>query len=98
MDSEFARFLEIKPQTLATWHSRNTFDINIIYSKCYEISPDFLLTGKGEMLRNVAEKKEENPMAVELLDYKNKEIEALKEQLKECQEEKKIATNSKSNV
>jgi hypothetical protein len=37
-------------------------------------------------------------MAVELLDYKNKEIEALKEQLKECQEEKKIATNSKSNV
>jgi len=32
-DSEFARFLGIKPQTLASWHSRNTFDIDLLYAK-----------------------------------------------------------------
>lgn len=50
-DSDFARFLEIKPQTLASWYSRNTFDIELLYSKCVEINPDWLLSGKGEMLR-----------------------------------------------
>jgi len=48
---EFAVFLGIKPQTLASWHSRNVFDIEILYKKCNGISPDWLLTGKGEMLR-----------------------------------------------
>lgn len=48
---EFAEFLGIKPQTLSSWYKRNTFDIELIYSKCVEINPDWLMTGKGEMLR-----------------------------------------------
>ena len=50
-DADFARFLEIKPQTLSSWYSRNTFDIELLYSKCVEINPEWLLTGKGEMLK-----------------------------------------------
>ncbi len=51
-DAEFARFLGIKPQTLASWHSRNTFDIELIYAKCNYLNPHWLLTGEGEMLNN----------------------------------------------
>lgn len=29
-ESEFANFLGIKQNTLSTWHSRNTFDIDLI--------------------------------------------------------------------
>lgn len=50
--SDFAAFLDVKPQVLSNWISRNTFDIEIVYTKCVEINPDWLLTGKGEMLRN----------------------------------------------
>ncbi len=50
-DTEFAKFLGIKPQTLASWHSRNTYDLEILYAKCKDISPDWLFSGKGRMLR-----------------------------------------------
>lgn len=50
--SEFADFLEVKPQVLSNWVSRKTFDIEIVYTKCVDINPDWLLSGKGEMLRN----------------------------------------------
>lgn len=50
-DAEFARFLGIKPQTLASWHTRNTFDIELLYSKCVDIDANWLLSGKGEMLK-----------------------------------------------
>lgn len=51
-DADFARFLDIKPQTLSSWYSRNTFDIDLIYSKCEEIDGNWLLTGEGPMFRN----------------------------------------------
>lgn len=51
-DADFARFLGIKPQTLASWYSRNTFDIHLLYAKCKDISGDWLLTGSGEMLKD----------------------------------------------
>lgn len=50
--SQFANKLGIKPQTINTWLTRNTFDENLIYSKCEGISGDWLLNGgEGEMLR-----------------------------------------------
>ena len=51
-DADFARFLGLKPQTLSSWYSRNVFDIELLYAKCGEIDANWLLTGKGEMLRN----------------------------------------------
>ena len=50
-DAEFARFLEISPQGLASWHKRNSFDINKIEDKIPELNAAWLLTGEGEMLK-----------------------------------------------
>lgn len=51
-DAEFAKFLDIPPSTLSSWMNRNSFDYQLLISKCVEIDANWLLTGKGEMLRN----------------------------------------------
>ena len=53
--SEFARMIGVTPQAISTWISRNTFDIDIVYSKCINVSPEWLLTGEGDMLKSTAE-------------------------------------------
>ena len=50
-DAELADFLEITRQTLSNWKSRNSFDAELIYSKCGELNPAWLLTGDGPMLQ-----------------------------------------------
>ena len=50
--SQFASMLGVKPQTINTWENRNTFDAELIYSKCEIISGDWLLSGQGEMLKS----------------------------------------------
>ena len=50
-DSELADFLEITRQTLSNWKSRNSFDAELIYSKCDDLNPAWLLTGDGPMLQ-----------------------------------------------
>lgn len=47
----FARFLGIKPQTLSTWYTRNTFDLELLYFKCVGVDANWLLTGEGDMLK-----------------------------------------------
>lgn len=49
--SEFARMIGVSPQAVNTWISRNTFDIDIIYAKCINVSSEWLLTGNGPMLK-----------------------------------------------
>lgn len=51
-DSDFAVFLGITSQVLSNWKSRNTFDAELIYTKCLDINPEWLLTGQGEMLKS----------------------------------------------
>lgn len=46
----FASKLGIKPQSIHSWLIRDTFDIDLIYSKCDGISAYWLITGKGKML------------------------------------------------
>lgn len=50
--NQFANRLGVRPQTINTWLSRNTFDTELIYSKCDGISADWLLTGQGNMLKS----------------------------------------------
>ena len=50
--NHFANRLGVRPQTINTWLSRNTFDTELIYSKCEDISADWLLTGQGNMLKS----------------------------------------------
>lgn len=49
--SKFANMLDIKPQTINTWMTRKTFDAELIYSKCDNLSGDWLLSGDGEMIK-----------------------------------------------
>ena len=58
--AKFASSLGISPQTLSKWISRSTFDAELIYSVYPEISSNWLLSGKGEMLN------EENHSSVSL--------------------------------
>lgn len=53
-DSEFADFLGIKQPTVSTWRKRNTIDYELIIAKCDKIDGHWLLTGKGEMLKEPA--------------------------------------------
>lgn len=54
-DTEFSHFLGIKPNTLSNWLSRNTFDIDVIYTKCVGINADFLLSGLGDVFNKALE-------------------------------------------
>lgn len=49
--TQFANLLGITPQGLSTWIKRESFDIELIFAKCEDISADWLLTGRGEMLK-----------------------------------------------
>lgn len=51
-DADFARFLEIKPNTLSNWYVRNTMDHERVYTKCEDIDGNFILTGKEPMLKS----------------------------------------------
>ncbi len=50
-DTEFAVFLGISRQALSNWKKRKTFDTELLYSKCVQLDPSWLLTGKGGMLK-----------------------------------------------
>lgn len=52
--AKFAQKLGLKPQTINGWIIRNTFDAELIFSKCEGVSPEWLLTGRGEMLRDAS--------------------------------------------
>ena len=49
--TKFAGLLGIKPQTINSWILRGTFDAELIYSKCDDVSADWLLSGEGSMIR-----------------------------------------------
>lgn len=49
--SHFAKRLGLRAQTISGWIKRDTFDAELIYSKCQGVSGDWLLSGEGEMLR-----------------------------------------------
>ncbi len=50
-DKEFADFLQIKPNVLSNWHKRNTYDPELLYTKCDFLNPAYLLTGKGNLIK-----------------------------------------------
>jgi phage repressor protein C with HTH and peptisase S24 domain len=50
--AQFASLLGITPQGLSTWIKRESFDIELIFSKCEGISAQWLLTGNGEMIKD----------------------------------------------
>lgn len=51
-NADFARFLGISSQAVSNWYTRNTFDAELLCTKCDFINPAWLLTGKGSMLKD----------------------------------------------
>lgn len=89
-DAEFADFLGIGQQTISNWRNRNTFDLELIYTKCVNINANWLLSGEGEMFQNSEEilPKSIDKMIEKLTNYieiLEREIEKLKEELKTVQ-------------
>lgn len=50
-DNALAQMLGITKGTLSNWKSRNSLDFNLVFSKCGHVSMDWLITGKGSMLK-----------------------------------------------
>ena len=50
-NTKLAKKLGVPAQTISTWYARNTFNIELLYSKCEGIDANWLLTGKGNMLK-----------------------------------------------
>lgn len=50
-DIELANLLGISKSTLSNWVSRDSLDYDKVFSKCEHINIDWLLTGRGSMLR-----------------------------------------------
>lgn len=48
--TKFASLLGVKPQTINSWITRETFDSELIYSKCENVSARWLISGEGNML------------------------------------------------
>lgn len=88
-------------QNAYTWTKRSTFDLEVVYTHCPEINPEWLLSRgeRGEMLRSDAEKKALEPnsgasisakMLSEAMETANKTLAALTEEqrrLAECQQQ-----------
>lgn len=87
-DSELANELGVSQPTISAWRKRNTLDYELIITKCKIFNPEWLITGKGNILKNDIRSNEINidfkelaETRKELLDYKDKEIKELKDQI-----------------
>ena len=70
-DIELANYLGISKSTLSNWKARNTLDLPLLFSLCEQISIDWLLTGKGAMLKNSTPKSPE--VGIKKVDSNSKE-------------------------
>lgn len=90
-NSELARFLGVKPNTISNWYSRNSIDFDIIFSKCENISLDWLINGNN----NITAK----PKSISQRDMDDLEYESF---LDICSSEKDvmniISANGSSNL
>ena len=49
--SVFARFLGVAPSTISSWLARDTFDSELLFAKCENLNPQWLITGEGAMIK-----------------------------------------------
>lgn len=79
-NAQFGDFLGVASQTISSWYSRNTFDIELLYAKCTGIDGNWLLSGQGDMFRNSSKHDEK----ISILEIK---IEMLEKILKDKDEQ-----------
>ena len=79
-NASFAAFLGFSPQRVSAWMIRGTFDPEILKAKCPELSGDWLLTGRGEMLTTATDPDAQREASLELAAQLKAENEALQTQ------------------
>lgn len=72
--TKFARFLGVAPSTVSTWLNRGTLDYDFIFAKCEALSPEWLLTGEGEMLKTKRISRQNSVEQVPVVEYKDSEF------------------------
>lgn len=88
--AKFAKMLGVSPQTVSAWIARSTFDAEVIYAKCSDISADWLLSnGTGEMLRQSTPiaPEEGNDFLKQQIEFLNSQVKSLSERNKMLEEE-----------
>lgn len=50
--SAFAKYIGVAPSTISTWLARNTLDYDLIFAKCENINAEWLLSGRGNILKD----------------------------------------------
>lgn len=86
---DFADFLGIKQQLISNWIKRNSFDVELIYTKCEKISAEFILTGQGNIERSNEKSQTSNPIEQKLIAALEKNIDYLEKELIKCNAQKK---------
>lgn len=61
----FAKQIGVAPSTISSWLARDTYDYELLFAKCEKISPAWLLTGEGNMLKQDAPA---DPVAIQPAD------------------------------
>ena len=94
-----SEFLGVSQSTTATSINRGTVNWELIFEKCDNLSIDWLLTGNGEMFRNINQKAQKDD--AETIKNLNSFIKMLKkenESLKEENEQLKNVVHGSSNT
>lgn len=89
----FARLIDISPAALGNWLNRETMDVEKIYNHCEDVSGDWLLSGKGEMLLS---KRNVNTQNVN--DDLLKENEQLRDELKDLRLRMKLMSDPEKSA
>ncbi|MDQ7949528.1 MAG: helix-turn-helix domain-containing protein [Pedobacter sp.] len=61
-NTDLARFLGIETNTLSNWYKRNTLNYDLIFTKCEELNPNWIINGHGRPSKSY-HNPEENPAA-----------------------------------
>lgn len=93
-DVVFAKFLGITPQVLSNWKGRNSFDAELLYNKCPELNPSWLLCGKEPMIteQELQVNEAKSPYIL------RKKLTYLEDELKVLTEADKIMSESGSQI
>ena len=93
-DVDFAKFLGITPQVLSNWKGRNSFDAELLYNKCPELNPSWLLCGKEPMIteKELQVNEAKSPYVL------RKKLTYLEDELKVLTEADKIMSESGSQI
>ena len=83
---DFALMLGLKPSAISTWLDRDTYDTERIFAKCENISAEWLLTGKGEMIINKYERETKEALS-QLIASQQKTIETQEELIKSLKDQ-----------